>query len=151
MYSTVATDCIHMGYAVCIFGFPYLQSTRVKRCTPVLRFAYLALPKGEGRWCTYIKLFCCFWMKVRHSFDVGQLHEVKRYLPCGLCPIWLLMKVIWIIQSAVSHAHMASSSLSVMLLVVKILHVFVYFYPWTICLSFLSSSPFKQECIYELK
>lgn len=49
---TVATDCIEMGYIVCIFRFPYLQLPREKRCTQVLgntgaSFVYFA--KGGGK------------------------------------------------------------------------------------------------------
>lgn len=43
--------------------------------------------------------------------------------------MWLLVKVILVIQSDVPHVHMASLSLYVMLLIVKILPLFVYLYP----------------------
>lgn len=40
--------------------------------------------------------------------------------------MWLLVKVILVIQSAVPHVHMASLSLYVMLLIVKPLFVYLY-------------------------
>lgn len=86
-------------------------------------FVSLAVPKCGGWWVGGGHINLTFLGKIQ----LGQLHEVKRYLPCSLCPVWLLMKVISLIQSAVPHVHMASLSLDVMLLIVKPL--FVYLYP----------------------
>lgn len=74
LYSTVATNCIHMGYTVCILGFLYLQSTREKPCTQVLghtgaEFCIFSIAKGGGKMMHINQTFLLFMNEGKAQFE----------------------------------------------------------------------------------
>lgn len=65
-YLTVATDCIDMDYTVCVFGFPYLQLPREKRCT---QFCIFRVAKGGGRMMHINQTFLLFMKEGKAQFE----------------------------------------------------------------------------------